>query len=90
MTYVITKPCVGVKDTACVSVCPVDAIHPGVSEAAFATVDQLYIDPQTCIDCDLCVDECPVRALFRDEDVPSEFQSFIEKNAAFFRPQSKQ
>ena len=85
MAYVIAQPCVGVKDTACVVACPVDVIHPTKDEAAFASAEQLYIDPANCIDCGLCVDECPVRAIFAEEDVPEEWHDFIEKNAAYYR-----
>ena len=62
MSHIIAEPCVGVKDTACVAVCPVDCIHPTKDEAEFAAAEMLYIDPDTCIDCGLCVDECPVKA----------------------------
>ena len=85
MAYVITKPCIGVKDTACVAVCPCDCIHPTKAEAGFEDAEQLYIDPVACIDCGLCVAECPVAAIFQDQDVPAEFEEFIEKNAAHFR-----
>ena len=85
MAYVITKPCIGVKDTACVTACPVDCIHPTKSEADFEKEEMLYIDPGTCIDCNMCLDECPVKAIFRDEDVPAEFAEFIERNAAYYR-----
>ena len=84
MAYVIAKPCVGVKDTACVAVCPVDVIHPTGEEAAFAAAEQLFIDPANCIDCGLCVDECPVRAIFAEHELPSEWSEFIAKNAAYF------
>lgn len=84
MAYVITKPCIGVKDGACVTVCPVDAIHPTPAEAEFASVDQLFIDPVACIDCNMCVDECPVRAIFADMDVPAKWHSYVEKNAAYY------
>ncbi|MDB5290258.1 MAG: 4Fe-4S ferredoxin, iron-sulfur binding domain protein [Phycisphaerales bacterium] len=87
MAYVIAQPCIGVKDTACVTVCPVDCIHPLNEEADFASVDQLYIDPIDCIGCGLCVDECPVKAIFAEDDVPAEWHDFIEKNAAYFRNQ---
>ena len=52
MTYVICEPCIDVKDSACVDVCPVDCIHPHPTNAAdaFEAVDQLYIDPEECID----------------------------------------
>jgi ferredoxin len=85
MSFVIAKPCIGVKDAACVTVCPMDCIHPTKDEPAFAAADQLFIDPEACIDCTLCVSECPVSAIFADEDVPAEWNDFIEKNARFFR-----
>ena len=85
MAYVIAKPCIGVKDTACVVVCPVDVIHPTKDEEGFASAEQLYIDPGGCTDCGLCVDECPVHAIFSENDVPAEWHDFIEKNAAHFR-----
>ena len=85
MAYVITQPCVGVKDTACVAVCPVDCIHPTRDETEFAAAEMLYIDPDQCVDCGLCVEECPVRAIFHEEDVPLEWQAFIGSNAAHYR-----
>jgi ferredoxin len=85
MTYVITEPCIGTKDTACVVVCPVDCIHPAKNEGDFDKVDQLFIDPETCIDCGACVSECPVSAIFPKDEVPAEFESYIEKNAEYFK-----
>jgi len=85
MAHVITKPCIGVKDTACVVVCPVDVIHPTKDEPDFAAAEQLYVEPTACIDCGLCVDECPVKAIFQELDVPAEYEEFIEKNAAYYR-----
>lgn len=85
MAYVIALPCVGVKDTACVVVCPCDCIHPTAGEAGFAAAEQLYIDPDCCIDCDLCVDECPVRAIFPADDLPPEWAAFAGRNAAHYR-----
>jgi len=77
MTYVITSPCIGVKDSACTQYCPVDCIHDGG--------DQFFIDPDECIDCGACVSACPVSAIFPEEDVPAaEFES-IAKNSNFFR-----
>jgi len=72
MTYVIVEACIGVKDRACVDVCPVDCIYEGE--------DQLYIHPDECIDCGACEPECPVTAIFPEEDVPSEWESYIQKN----------
>ena len=85
MAYVIAEPCVGVKDTACVTVCPVDCIHPTKDEADFTAADQLFIEPGECICCNLCVAECPVAAIFDENDMPAEWRSFIEKNAAYYR-----
>ena len=85
MAYVIAQPCIGVKDTACIAVCPMDCIHPRADEAGFADAEQLYIDPGTCIDCNMCADECPVSAIFAESDLPEEWQGFLEKNVAHFR-----
>ena len=84
MAYVITEACIGTKDASCVSVCPVDCIHPGPDEAGFADTEQLFIDPNVCIDCGACEPECPVNAIYPGDAVPSELASFIKKNAAFF------
>lgn len=80
MTHIIAEPCIGTKDTACVEVCPVDCIHPKKSAPEFENTDQLYIDPDTCIDCGLCVDECPVQAIFPEEDLPEEWTRYIQIN----------
>jgi ferredoxin len=63
----------------------VDAIHPVPASPEFPKVDQLFIDPDVCIDCGVCVDVCPVNAIFAKPDLPQQWQSFIEKNAAHFR-----
>jgi NAD-dependent dihydropyrimidine dehydrogenase PreA subunit len=85
MPHVITEPCIGTKDTACVAVCPVDCIHPKKDEAGFAEAKQLFIDPDTCIDCGLCVDECPVKAIFAEDDVPAKWKQYIQLNADAFK-----
>ena len=77
VTYVIMSPCEGVKDGACVKVCPVDCIHEG--ETMF------YIDPVECIACGLCETICPEDAIRPIEEVPAEEAGYIEKNAAFFK-----
>ena len=84
MAYVIAQPCIGVKDTACVTICPCDCIHPTKDEAAFAEAEMLYIDPEVCIDCDLCAAECPVSAIFAQDDLPSEWRDFIRRNAEHY------
>tara|TARA_B100001013_G_C24398651_1_gene359054 strand:+ start:263 stop:532 length:270 start_codon:yes stop_codon:yes gene_type:complete len=80
MSHYIAQPCIGVKDTACVAVCPVDCIHDLEDKSEFEGFDMLYIDPDECIDCGVCVDECPVMAIFPEEDLPEEWQSFIDIN----------
>src|SRR5574339_480834 len=78
MAYIICEPCVSVKDTACVDVCPVDCIHPRKDEPAFATTDMLFIHPDECIDCGACVPACPVEAIFALDETPEKWKSFIE------------
>ena len=84
MTYIITEPCIGTKDTACVDSCPVDCIHPRKDEEDFDEETQLYIDPEECIDCGACVPECPVEAIFPEDEVPEEWQRFIEINYKWY------
>jgi ferredoxin len=78
MPYVITEPCVGVKDKSCVAVCPVDCIHGTDAD------DQLFINPVECIDCGLCEPECPVDAIFMEDEVPEKWKSFIQLNSDYF------
>jgi len=72
MTYVVVEMCVDCKYTDCAAVCPVEAFH----EAP----DILYINAETCIDCDACVPECPVEAIFADTNLPEQFQDWLPKN----------
>ncbi|GAB2631598.1 FAD-dependent oxidoreductase [Prescottella soli] len=65
-------------------VCPVNCIHPTPDEPEFATTEMLYIDPQTCIDCGACVDECPVDAIFGDNELSEAHAVYSEINAAYF------
>jgi NAD-dependent dihydropyrimidine dehydrogenase PreA subunit len=90
MPHVITELCVGTKDQSCVLVCPVDCIHPARDldgEEVFAKVEQLYIDPEVCIDCGACVPECPVEAIFMLEELPTQFEKSREDNAQYYREQ---
>src|SRR5262245_20769747 len=73
MTYVVTESCIKCKYTDCVDVCPVDCFREGPN--------MLVIDPDECIDCTLCVAECPVEAIFAEDDVPVEQRAFIALNA---------
>lgn len=72
MAYVVTEPCIQCKHTNCVAVCPVDAFREGPNF--------LVIDPFECIDCDACVPECPVEAIYPDDEVPEQWRHYIEWN----------
>src|SRR2546430_5066002 len=76
MTYVVTESCIKCKYTDCVDVCPVDCFREGPN--------MLVIDPDECIDCTLCVPECPVEAIFAEDDVPDAQKEFIALNKEFF------
>jgi ferredoxin len=73
MAYVVTAPCFGCKYTDCVVVCPSDCFREGEK--------MLYIDRESCIDCDQCRSECPVEAIFPEWEVPEEWHDFIQLNA---------
>ena len=72
MTHVVTESCVRCKYTDCVDVCPVDCFREGPNF--------LTIDPDECIDCAVCVAECPVNAIYAEEDVPADQQKWIAIN----------
>ena len=84
MTFVITEPCIGTKDTACVDVCPVDCIHPTKNDPDFADAKMLYINPAECIDCGACEPACPVEAIFEEDAVPDPQKQYTAINAAYF------
>jgi len=73
VTYIVAEPCIKCKYTDCVTVCPVEAFREGVNA--------LVIDPDVCIDCDLCVPECPVDAISSEDDLPEEWAEYLELNA---------
>jgi NAD-dependent dihydropyrimidine dehydrogenase PreA subunit len=81
MAYVIAEPCTGVKDTACVDVCPVDCIHPRKDEPEFAGATQLYIDGENCICCGACVPVCPVSSIYLAEELPEKWKEYARVNA---------
>ena len=84
MPFVITDPCIGTKDAACVDVCPVDCIHPRKDEPEFATASMLYIHPDECIDCGACVPACPVAAIYDSPDsTPASQKSLIDANGVY-------
>ena len=73
MAYIVAEPCIGVKDHACVDVCPVECFYEGE--------DILLIHPEECIDCGACEPECPVSAIFEAGQVPEPWKEYIAKNA---------
>ena len=73
MTFIVTENCVRCKYTDCVEVCPVDCFREGPN--------MLIIDPEECIDCALCEPECPVKAIYAEDDVPEDQKMFIQWNA---------
>lgn len=72
MAYVVTESCIRCKYTDCVEACPVDCFREGPN--------MLVIDPDECIDCTLCVPECPVEAIYAEEDVPPASRDFVALN----------
>lgn len=80
MAYVIAEPCIGLKDKACVPVCPVDCIYEGER--------MLYIDPDGCVDCHLCAEACPVQAIYREAELPERWRFYAEVNRNFFPERS--
>ncbi|GMV98976.1 MAG: hypothetical protein AMXMBFR84_01160 [Candidatus Hydrogenedentota bacterium] len=72
MAHIVAEPCIKCKYTDCVAVCPVDCFHEGAN--------MLVIDPDECIDCGACVDECPVHAIYPEEDLPEKWDSFKALN----------
>ncbi|MEQ1589870.1 MAG: ferredoxin FdxA [Gallionella sp.] len=73
MTYVVSESCIKCKFTDCVEVCPVDCFRAGLNF--------LVIDPDECIDCTLCVAECPAEAIFAEDDLPESQRHFLALNA---------
>ncbi|WP_028312518.1 ferredoxin FdxA [Derxia gummosa] len=73
MTHVVTEQCIRCRYTDCVDVCPVDCFRAGPNF--------LVIDPDECIDCAVCIPECPVNAIVAEEDVPADQTAYIALNA---------
>jgi ferredoxin len=73
MTFVVGENCIRCKHTDCVEVCPVDCFYEGPN--------MLVINPDECIDCALCEPECPVNAIFAEDEVPEDQLQFIKLNA---------
>ena len=73
MTFVVTENCINCKHTTCIQVCPTNAFREGPNF--------LVIDPEACIDCNLCPVECPIDAIYEEDDVPEDQKHFIQLNA---------
>jgi len=73
MAFVVCEPCIKCRYTECVGVCPVTCFHAGET--------MLVIDPDECIECGVCVNECPVHAIYSEDEVPAKWQEYIELNA---------
>ena len=82
MPYVVTQSCCA--DASCVVACPVNCIHPAPGEPDYDESEQLFINPEECIDCDACVEACPVDACFAEDQLPPEWEAFKEKNARYY------
>ena len=82
MAFAITQTCCA--DASCVTVCPVNCIHPTPDEPDFGTTDMLYVDPRTCIDCGACADACPVDAIFPVDALTAPLRAYEDINAAYF------
>ena len=82
MAYVVTDACI--KDFVCVAECSVAAIAPMESDPAAATVSQVYINPDECIDCGNCASLCTQNAIYADNELPADKAEFAEKNRAYF------
>ena len=78
MTHVIVSPCIGLKEGSCIDVCPVDCIYTTDDD------QQMYIEPDECIDCGACVPACPVTAIFLEDRVPADERQYLEINVKYF------
>ena len=91
MTYIVAEPCIGTKDRSCVEVCPVDCFYDHANgelnkkldapPAKEGDVGMLVIHPDECIHCGACEPECPVEAIFEDDDVPEKWAEYTKLNA---------
>ncbi len=79
MAYVITQPCIDVRDRSCQDVCPVDCIYDEPDKDRM-----LFINPDECIDCGACEPVCPVAAIFVQDAVPEQWKDFIAVNRLYF------
>ncbi len=78
MTHVVAEPCFNCKYTDCVVVCPVECFYEGPS--------MLFIHPDECIDCEACVPECPVEAIFHEDNLPAQWAEYKDLNKEMCDP----
>ncbi|MBP0593265.1 4Fe-4S binding protein [Paraburkholderia sp. LEh10] len=83
MAHVIAAPCVA--DYSCAEICPVNCISPRTSDEDFDGAEQLYINPDVCIDCGACVEVCPVLAIFEVGCLPEKWRHYARVNREYFR-----
>jgi len=91
MAYVVTEPCIGTKDRSCVEVCPVDCFYNFADQslnskaskdpAKLGDIGMLVIHPDECIHCGACEPECPVEAIYEDDDVPEKWSEYVSLNS---------
>lgn len=78
MAHIVAEPCFNCKYTDCVVVCPVECFYEGES--------MLFINPDECIDCEACVPECPVEAIFHEDNLPEEWKDYTALNKEMCSP----
>jgi NAD-dependent dihydropyrimidine dehydrogenase PreA subunit len=83
MAYVVTDACT--KDFVCVAECATAAIAPVAADPDAATVSQVFINPDECIDCGNCANVCARNAIFSADDLPADKAQFAELNRAHFQ-----
>ena len=79
MTHIVVGRCVDCRYTDCCAVCPVDCFYETTNPA------MLVIDPDTCIDCGLCIPECPIHAIYPEDETPEPYKEWIQKNKDLFK-----
>lgn len=87
MAYVIASPCIA--DYSCLEICPVDCISPGPTDSKFDSTEQLYINPDVCVNCGACVNACPVDAIYEQDNLPEKWAHYTNINRDYFAQADK-